>query len=222
VSFGREAAAEITKELLGLDRRAAVWLFGSWARGAATEDSDVDTLIVLPDRRQVEEARALCAAASVSAIVTDAAQIERLPAKSPLFALHLASESEPVHASGRPLTVAWDVDQQAKATRRALSRLDAARHEVSVWGPDRSSTQSMVFAAVKEWAMLQAALAGAPEFDRWSALAPLIRRGVHQASFAELEAVWLAKRARRPAPVLTDPERVIADVLEAVWVPAGA
>jgi hypothetical protein len=150
----------------------------------------------------------------VSAIVTDMAQIERLPAKSPLFALHLATESDPAYASGRPLAVAWDKHQQDKATRRALSRLNAARHEVTVWGADRPSAQSMVFAAVKEWAMLEAALTGAPQFDRWRALAPLIRSGAHQASLAELETVWLAKRVCRPAPALTDPERVIADVLD--------
>jgi hypothetical protein len=80
----------------------------------------------------------------------------------------------------------------------------------------------MVFAAVKEWAMLQAALAGTPQFDRWRALAPLIRSGAHQASLAELEAVWLAKRIGRPAPVLTDPERAVADALEVARVPVGA
>jgi hypothetical protein len=221
VSTAREATAEISTELQQFDR-TAVWLFGSWARGAANHNSDIDTLVVVAHRGHVEAARSICESAGVSAIVTDTAQLNLLPVKSPLFALHLATESELVHGHAEPVPVVWGRPQQAKATHRALSRLEAARHEASVWGADSPSAQSMVFAAAKEWAMLQAALAGDPEFDRWRALGRLLRNAADEASLRELEAVWLAKRSRRAPPVLVDPERVIEDVLDLARVPAGA
>jgi hypothetical protein len=148
--------------------------------------------------------------------VTDRDQLQGLPRKSPLFALHLSAEAVRLAGDDDPPPVAWGGQHREIATRRALSRIDAARHEVAVWGADNSSAQTMVFAAVKEWAMLQAALSGRPEFERRFALSALIQRGAQGSALAELEEVWLARREGRPSPAVRHPERVLSDALDLV------
>jgi predicted nucleotidyltransferase len=214
VPEGRDTVIEVAPKIIGIDPKVAIWLFGSWARGRPNALSDVDALVVVSDRMQVQEARQVCIEAGLTPIVTDPAQLCNLPKKSPLLALHLSTEAVKVVGTGslpRPL---WRDDQRAAASRRALSRLEAARHEVSVWGADDKSAQTMVFGAVKEWAMLTAALSGRPEFDRRLALRRLAESGAHEKALAELEAVWLAKRARTRPPVLSDPELVVSQALD--------
>ncbi len=209
-----DSVVELAPSLAGLDPGCSLWLFGSWARGRARDSSDVDALVGVSARGYLDDARALCSTAGISAVVTDGGQLRTLQSKAPLLALHLAIEAKSVRGPRDLPAFSWGEHQRESSIRRALSRLDAARRELATWGADDRSVQTLVFAAVKEWAMLEAALAGEPEFDRWRALARSIAAPGQERALLELEAVWQARRARTPAPTLSDPEWAIGEALK--------
>jgi hypothetical protein len=222
VPIGVDVALETTSTLHQADANATMWLFGSWARRGANAASDVDVLVCVSQREHIDEVRYLCHAAGVAAIVTDAGQLLRLPTKSPLLALHLSTEAIRLVGDHELPDDPWHQHHQHVATRRALSRMESARHEVSVWGASDSAAQTRLFAAAKEWAMLHAALNGRPQFDRWSALEGLGPTDLQRHALEALEAVWMAKRAGSTPPKLTDPDLVTSAILNLVPIASRA
>lgn len=213
----------VVRLLRQIDPGVGVWLFGSWARGTAGAHSDVDVLVVPSTPERVDDARDTASAAGISALVTSHGQLERLPATSPLFGLHLSKESVRLTGSCRLPSISWTSRQDQQAVRTARARLKAAARDLRVWGVTDDAAQAVLFAAVKEWAMVRTASEGRPLFDRWLALRHVISPDAETEEALELlEDVWLCKRNRRPAPALEDPERAVSVVLRSVPVDARA
>lgn len=217
-----DSLVELAPSLARIDPEAGLWMFGSWARGRVRSSSDVDALVVVSARTGLDEARDLCLTGRINAIVTDRGSLGSMPSKSPLFALHLCTEARPVLGRLQLPPISWGAVHRDAAMRRATSRLRAALRELATWGADDCSVQTTVFAAVKEWAMLRAAISGEPEFDRWRALRRCGIGSKQELALAGLEAVWEARRAHTPAPALSDPDCAIREALKLAPVAASA
>ena len=104
----RDALVELRARLTTSwpERVESVVLFGSWARGEATEDSDVDVLVVLKDATSRERLRAIEIAAEVGfehrlvveAMVVSSAQWSELHARERLIASEIQREGIEVGA----------------------------------------------------------------------------------------------------------------------------
>ena len=90
--------AVLVAELAGDARVALAVLFGSWARGQARGDSDVDVAI-LPESGGVSRAEELALAARLSIACGREVDLVRLDDASTLLRWRVAREGQLVHAS---------------------------------------------------------------------------------------------------------------------------
>ena len=134
VPLAPEPVIDLVPALARLDRRAGLWLFGSWARGRASPSSDVDALVALSSREHVDEIRLLCKERGLSVVITDQSQLPDLPARSPLLALHLCTEGRLIWGDAELPRISWRTQHREAATRRAIGKRRSSRYRTKPAG----------------------------------------------------------------------------------------
>jgi hypothetical protein len=202
-------------------RVSAVAIFGSVARGDANARSDIDILVV-HDGPMPDDLADLVPGNVTMAFYTQK-RLAKIPARSPLFALHLSRES--IVVSDRRGEIAHTMHQVRSLSGIVASDLMAstnAKFDELLRQPRRLETAPTAAAAelyslAKQTAMMLAAVDGRPCFNRRVAL-----RGAYsslslavsdQVQIDSLEEHWQMARHDTPdLPVPVDIEQASAAV----------
>ena len=178
VAVRREIADSVKNELRGVPGLRTVVLFGSTARGDATERSDVDLLAIMSpggDASPVREIGRHARHARVSLVLHDLDSFEQLKNDDWLFVRHLHDEGIVLWEEGTGFrdrsAVAHPGDRAVVAEiRRSACELTRLR-ELHRYGTDFLFPLADTYAAAKRVAMLANARCGVSVFQREQAFA---------------------------------------------------
>jgi predicted nucleotidyltransferase len=177
VAWRVEIASELASALHSVDRDGAVILFGSSARGDATEHSDLDLLVISTHRGGTEAARELSRevrSMRVSLLTHTWSSFARLRHDDWLFVRHLSEEAvalwDPHGEFGRRSEVAYPGDRAVTDQIRQHSQGLTQLSDVERYGGDFLFPLAGVYALAKRIAMLANSRRGVSIFDRERAL----------------------------------------------------
>jgi predicted nucleotidyltransferase len=177
VAERRDLAEQLCGKLRAVDGVSAVAVFGSTGRGDATEDSDLDLLVITTTRADPRRVRGICRevrSPKVSPVLHTWRTFERLKKEDWLFVKHVCDEGITLWDRdaefGARCRVSFPGDRTVTTEIRAYAEGLERLGDLERYGDDFLFPLANVYGLTKRVAMLANSRAGLSTFNREQAL----------------------------------------------------